>query len=218
MGKRFSEVLRAQAEPIWEAIFAHPFLRELEAGILSLERFRFYICQDFRFLAGFARAVAMALSKAPDSETMLLLSERVPVPVERGMHRKLFSMLDIDEAEAEIVELAPTNRAYVNHLLSTAAMGSVNETAAALLPCPWTYHEIGQRLGEFNHAIYKTWASIYQQGFLAASVEAWRSLVNAAPRETGDTQLRHMEETFLTSSRYEYMFWEMAYCQETWPV
>lgn len=49
-------------------------------------------------------------------------------------------------------------------------------------------------------------------------MEAWRSLVDAAPREAGDTQLRHMEEAFLTSSRYEYMFWEMAYRQETWPV
>jgi thiaminase (transcriptional activator TenA) len=27
-----------------------------------------------------------------------------------------------------------------------------------------------------------------------------------------------MEEAFLTSSRYEYLFWEMAWRLETWPV
>jgi thiaminase/transcriptional activator TenA len=27
-----------------------------------------------------------------------------------------------------------------------------------------------------------------------------------------------MEASFLTSSRYEYLFWEMAWSRETWPV
>jgi thiaminase/transcriptional activator TenA len=27
-----------------------------------------------------------------------------------------------------------------------------------------------------------------------------------------------MEESFLTSSRYEYLFWEMAWSRQTWPV
>jgi len=44
------------------------------------------------------------------------------------------------------MEPAPTNRAYINHLRSTATRGSVGDAAAALLPCPGTYHEIGQRL------------------------------------------------------------------------
>ena len=27
-----------------------------------------------------------------------------------------------------------------------------------------------------------------------------------------------MQDAFLTSSRYEYMFWEMAYQRRTWPL
>ena len=27
-----------------------------------------------------------------------------------------------------------------------------------------------------------------------------------------------MEEAFVTSSRYEYLFWEMCYSMERWPV
>ena len=58
MDARFSDTLRAtSAEPVWTAIFAHPFLKELAAGTLSEETFRFYICQDCLFLEGFARAV-----------------------------------------------------------------------------------------------------------------------------------------------------------------
>lgn len=218
MAGQFSDTLRARAEPIWRAIFAHPFLKELEAGTLPEETFRFYVSQDFRFLEGFARAVAIALSKAPDSDALLLLSKRVPVPVEREMHRGLLSLLQMDEGEAERTELAPTNRAYVNHLISTATLGGVGEAAAALLPCPWTYHEIGQRLGELSHPIYRAWASIYRQGLLTESVEAWRWLVAEAAKEAGEAQRRRMEDAFLTSSRYEYLFWEMAWHKERWPV
>ena len=218
MSARFSDSLRATARPIWEAIFSHPFLSQLEAGTLAEETFRFYICQDYHFLEGFARTVAIALSKAPDSEALLLVSKRVPVPIERELHKSLFSMLEIDEGDAEGMEPAPTNRAYVNHLLSTATLGSIGDAAAALLPCPWTYHEIGQQLGQTDHPIYKSWASVYQQGFLAESVEAWRLLLDRAAADAEEAQRKRLQQAFLSGSRYEYMFWEMAYQRETWPL
>ena len=31
-------------------------------------------------------------------------------------------------------------------------------------------------------------------------------------------ELRAVEEAFVTSARYEYLFWEMAWKLETWPV
>lgn len=212
----FSALLRDSARPIWTAIFDHPFLKELEAGTLPEESFRFYICQDYHFLEGFARAVAIALSKAPDSESLLLLSRRVPVPVERALHRRLFAMLGIDEGRAAQAPLAPTTRAYVNHLIATAALGDVGAAAAAILPCPWTYHEIGHRLGEVGHPLFREWAAIYKEGLLEESVQAWRSLLDLAGRE--ERHRARMEAAFLLSSRYEYLFWEMAYRRETWPI
>jgi len=86
------------------------------------------------------------------------------------------------------------------------------------LPCPWTYHEIGQQLGQTDHPIYKSWAFVYQQGFLAESVEAWRLLLDRAAADAGEAQRRRMQHAFLTSSRYEYMFWEMAHQRETWSL
>lgn len=213
----FSHQLRERVDPIWAAIFEHPFLRELAAGTLPEEAFRFYLCQDYHFLEGFARAVAIALAKAPDSESLLLLSKRVPVPVERALHRQLFTLLGIDQQEVERTALAPTTRAYVNHLIATASLGDVSEAVAAILPCPWTYQEIGRRLGDIGHPIFREWATIYKEGLLDESVRAWRSLLDkAGEHERGRWQ--RLEDAFVTSSRYEYLFWEMAYHRETWPV
>ena len=54
----FSEQLRAEAEPLWSSIFSQPFLREIKDGTLPLEKFRYYLAQDYLYLEGFARTVA----------------------------------------------------------------------------------------------------------------------------------------------------------------
>ena len=48
------------------------------------------------------------------------------------------------------------------------------------------------------------------RGFLAKKVEAWRLLLDRAAADAEEAQRRRMEDAFLTSSRYELLFWEMA--------
>ena len=60
-----------------------------------------------------------------------------------------------------------------------------SETAAALLPCPWTYHEIGQRLAPVTHPLYAEWAAFYIGGGLAESVRAWTELVEHTAATAG---------------------------------
>jgi thiaminase/transcriptional activator TenA len=36
--------------------------------------------------------------------------------------------------------------------------------------------------------------------------------------ESGPASRARMTEHFVTTSRYEWMFWEMGYRQEAWPV
>ena len=65
MTQSFSETLRQDALRIWGKIFTHPFIREIQAGELPLDKFRYYVIQDFHYLEGFGRVVSIALSKAP---------------------------------------------------------------------------------------------------------------------------------------------------------
>jgi len=37
-------------------------------------------------------------------------------------------------------------------------------------------------------------------------------------KTAGKEEKRRMEESFVISSRYEWMFWEMAWKEEKWPV
>ena len=218
MSESFSATLRAEADQIWKRILDNPFLKEVQEGTLPLEKFRFYLAQDFLYLEGFGRTVALALAKAPDSRNLELLSHRVMTPVERPLHQKLLALVGLTVSEVEQSAHAPTNLAYINHMVKTAALGGLGVTAAALLPCPWSYHEIGSRLEPVEHPVYSQWVSAYNEGLLEVSTAAWRGFLDQEAEEAGPRERQAMREAFLTSCRYEYMFWQMAYGQESWPV
>ena len=213
----FSEELRRDLDSVWERIFSHPFLKEVQAGSLPLEKFRYYVIQDYHYLEGFGRSVSIALSKGPDTETLRKLARRVTTPIERPLHARMFELLEIEQEEVDRVGPSPTNLAYVNHMITTAASGGVGEAAAALLPCPWSYHELGNRLSLPDHPVYNAWVEAYHSGILEESTAAWRDLVDTFAEEGGPTVRESMRQAFLTSSRYEYLFWTMAYNMETWP-
>ena len=113
---------------------------------------------------------------------------------------------------------SPTNTGYVNHMLATASRHGLGPTAAALLPCPWTYHMLREEVGKSEHLLYGQWTSFYVAGFLEGSVEAWRSFVDRMAHYASPAELDAMRQAFLTSSRYEYMFWDAAYRREQWPL
>ena len=214
----FSEGLRLEAEPIWRRIFAHPFLREIKDGTLPLATFQYYLGQDYLYLEGFARSVALILAKAPDSETLEELAKRVLTPVERPLHHRLLAAAGLTIADAQQAVASPTNAGYVNHMLATAGREGLGPAAAALLPCPWTYHLLREELGASEHPLYGQWTQFYVSGLLEDSVAAWRGFVDRQARLAGTEELAAMRQAFLTSSRYEFMFWDAAYRREQWPV
>ena len=145
-GQSFSAYLWNQASYVWEAVSEHPFLSELQDGTLPVEKFRYYILQDYLYLGGFGRAAAAALAQAPDTESAVRLLKRVTTPVERPLHGALFDALGVSEEEAEASSPSPTNLAYMNHIEVSMDMGGLACGVAALLPCPRIYHEVGKIL------------------------------------------------------------------------
>ena len=160
----------------------------------------------------------MALAKAPDSETLEELSHRVLTPVERPLHHKLLAEAEVTLTSIYEVGPSPTNTAYVNHMIKTASLYGLGPTAAALLPCPWTYHLLKDEVGASDHPLYSQWTEFYVAGFLENSVAAWRKFVDQAALTAGPGELNDMRRAFITSSQYEYMFWEAALSRESWPI
>ncbi len=215
-----SERLRQRADPIWQKIFSHPFVTGIGLGTLPLDKFRFYIRQDYVFLIDYSRLLALAVAKAPDLTSMGRFASLLDATLNRemAMHRSFAAKLGIGEEELAQTQAAPVTYAYTRHLLGVAALGSFEDIVAALLPCQWSYCDIGQTLASRgkprSSPFYAEWVDMYASEDFATLARWLRSLLDFAS-EADEERLSHL---FLTSSRYEYLFWEMADRMEEWPI
>jgi thiaminase/transcriptional activator TenA len=220
---RPTDELRALADPIWRAQHAHPFVRGIGDGSLAVERFEHWVRQDYRFLIEYCRLFGLAAARAPDLETLSRFADllHATARTEMDLHRAYAREFGIAPAELEREPMAPTTRAYTDFLIRVAATGDVAELVAALLPCMWGFAEIGQGLkarGLPAEPRYAKWVEMYADPQFGALADWCRELVDRLAAGVPDAQRRRIEEAFLTSSRYEYLFWEMAWRRETWPV
>ncbi len=220
----FSDELRSKASPIWDKEKLHPFVRGIGDGSLSLNRFAYYMRQDYIFLIEYCRVLAMAVAKARSLKDMgwfaTLLHETLSTEME--LHRSFCQEIGIGRQELEETLPSPTTMAYTRHLTSTAFSGSLGELAASILPCQWGYCEISQTLAAggapTSQPHYAKWIDMYNSSEFAQLADFLRHLLDRLAKESGSQELRRMEDAFLTSSRYEYQFWDAAYRMEQWPV
>jgi thiaminase (transcriptional activator TenA) len=221
--KPLSVQLRELGDPIWEAQHAHPFVRGIGDGTLDPARFGHWLRQDYLYLIDYAKLIATAVLRAPDLETTTTCAGLLHgiMQTEMDLHRSYAAGFGITTADLKREVKAPTCQGYTDFLLRVATTGDFTELLAALLPCIWGYAEIGQRLaarGMPDDARYAAWIEMYA-GEEFAALGAWcRDLVDRSGAGLPDRAIRRMEEAFITSSRYELAFWEMAWTGERWAV
>ncbi|MCZ6800256.1 MAG: thiaminase II, partial [Nitrospirae bacterium] len=65
---------------------------------------------------------------------------------------------------------------------------------------------------------YRDWLLMYGSPEFAAVTKWMRALIDQEAKHAGKREQERMIEAFVTSSRYEWMFWEMAWKEEQWPI
>ena len=220
---KFTDELRLAAAPIWEADLKHPFVRGIADGSLPREMFKFYLIQDYLFLLDYSRVFAHGVIKAPDEATMAMFADLLngTLNTEMDLHRGYCEKFSISPAEMEAAPIAPTTHAYTRHILNVAETGTLADLVAGVLPCQWGYAEIGTTLAEQGGSpepLYQQWIDMYASAEFLAYGEWLRGLLNSLAAEYSSSEKERIKNNFLLSSRYEYLFWEMAYTQEEWKI
>jgi thiaminase/transcriptional activator TenA len=216
---RFSDELRRDADELWEAQLAHPFVRGVADGTLSQERFQHFVRQDYLFLIEYARLLALGCARAPELEHMQRLAALASEVLEKEMdlHRSFAAEWRISSEQLLAERPAPTTRGYTDFLLRTATVGDFAELVAALLPCMWGYSWLGRRLADGprpGDERLARWIEMYASDEFAELAEWCRDVTDAVAADIGPSLRARMREAFLTSSRYELAFWDMAWREE----
>ena len=205
------------ARPIWEACHAHPFVTGIGDGTLEVEKFRYFMLQDYLYLFDYARVFAWGVVKARSPELMRFFSANVDAILggEMKIHRAYMARLGITEEQVFAVRPALPNLSYTNYMLSAAAAGGPAEIVAAILACSWSYAEIGTRLaarpGALEHPFYGEWVQGYSSEEYQETNRALVERMDALAAGCSEEEYRRLEEIFVACSRYELGFWEMAW-------
>jgi thiaminase/transcriptional activator TenA len=218
-----SASLREHCRGDWETLIGHPFVAELASGTLPLERFRFYIEQDILFLDSYARAIGFASGRASSHEELVELTAQLAAVVqteiesERALLRRVEDLLGTDPALDAHVEPSATTVAYSSFLLATAARGDALDVMTAMLPCAWSYADIGRRyLHEaVEHPVYSDWLRLFGSGDYPVYVERRLASFDRFAARAAPARHDRLVELFSTATRLERAFWDMAYKEET---
>jgi thiaminase/transcriptional activator TenA len=219
---RFTADLWRSIEETYVAILCHPFLTGLTDGSLPRQSFQFYAVQDALYLREFARALSIAAARAPQEDWIIMFNEHAAgaLKVERMLHESFFKAFGLSPAEVASTSLAPTNLAYTSYLLAVAYAAPFHEVIAALLPCYWIYWEVGKELerGGSPDPLYARWIGTYASEEFGGLVRAVIDATDATAERLQEDERSAMRRHFLVTSRYEWMFWEMGYRRESWPI
>ena len=209
--------LHDAAAPVWEACLRHPFVTGIGDGTLDMEKFRYFMLQDYLYLFDYARVFALGVVKARDPELMRVFAANVDAILggEMKIHRAYMKRLDITEEQVFSIKPALANLSYTNYMLSVAQTGGPMEIVASILACSWSYAEIGQALaaipGAAEHPFYGEWIRGYASEEYAATNQTLIELMDSLAADAGEEQLAYLTDVFVNCSRYELGFWDMAW-------
>lgn len=205
-----------------QAIHDLPFNRELTAGTLAPERFRFYIEQDSLYLRRYSRVLAACAAKAPTQRAVEVFANSAhgAIVVEQSMHAGFLDRFGLAPDELASAVMSPVCQAYTDFLVAAAFEQPYAVAVAAVLPCFWVYWDVGQAI---NAAAtpdnpFQPWIDTYADPAFGDAVEQVKALTDEAAAAASDTDRHAMHHAFRRSTEYEWLFWDSAYTQQRWPT
>ncbi|PRM89723.1 thiaminase II [Aliarcobacter cryaerophilus] len=214
----FSRQLKQKAIKVWEDGYNHPFVQELGAGTLDKDKFKFYLLQDYLYLLEYAKVFALALTKADDEKMLGNLSAitKATLVDEMKLHHLYMKEFGISDEEVKNVRASLFNRTYTANMLATSLKGDLAHTLATVFPCAWTYCDYGKRLKEqykdtLENNFYKSWIDTYSSSEFEDSFEWFYDALDELVKNKTESEKKVVEDIFISSVEFEYMFWEMAY-------
>ncbi|WP_416149113.1 thiaminase II [Salipaludibacillus sp. HK11] len=219
----FTQDLRNETESLFKACYEHPFVQGIAEGNLEKGQLIHYVKQDYEYLNAMIQTRALTMAKCNNRDDMALLNEGIAFILndETHPHNNFCEQAGVDYKDLKGETLAPTAHHYSQYMLQVASNGSLAESLAVALPCPWVYLYIGERIMKEvkpspDHPFYP-WISFYGAQEMPRITKTIDWLDRLAEEATESDRAK-MRTHFLMGCRMEYMFFDMAYTKQTWPL
>jgi thiaminase/transcriptional activator TenA len=229
----FADVLKQYSIETWQKILNHRFIIELSKDTLPVNKFLFYIKQDYYFLGEFSKFLQSAIQKTTNNKIKEWLDSLYlsTVNFEMEMQRQMLSSLEVLSSSSfrpptlnslhtcsatdvhNIIIPSKITLNYTSYLKHTSSAGTFNEIISVMAPCPWTYLEIAQQLSKIpiQNEVYRDWVKFYSSNESRKQVDEIKQVLNMLSQNENEKSKDIMKNHFINACKYELLFWEMAY-------
>ena len=187
-------------------------------GTLDQDKFIFYAQQDSLYLLDYSKVLAIIAAKSDKTERIaqFLKFAEYSIIVEEERHKKLLEQYSIKPDYQKSLACFT----YTNFLLSVAALRSIEEAVASILPCFWIYEKVGSYI--YSHASennpYRDWINAYADEEFKEATDKALAITDEIADQSNNIRREKMKEVFVISTKMEYIFWDSAYKKEQWVV
>ena len=145
---KLSQKIAVLAEKLWPRYLCHPFITHMADGTLPLEKFRYYMLQDYLYLRDYTKILAAILQKADTFEQIRFLSGEIESTLGETYRTHIPYMQRLGITEEEICQAHThiDNCAYSHYMLCETQNGNVLTGLVALLNCSWSYAYIAEQM------------------------------------------------------------------------
>ena len=214
---KWSDKAWQATEKIYNEIIILPFIKDLMNGVLSDERFNFYLVQDALYLNDYSKLlmnIAVKLQKPEHIEAFLKFAED-GIAVERALHASFLKGYIPSKSE-----MTPTCKLYTSYLISSLTHPRVEISLAAALPCFWIYQKVGEYIyaNSKENNKFQNWINAYSEEAFLISVQKAIEICNEVVADCNENLQQEMTDAFVWASKMEWMFWDSAYKLEKWAI
>ena len=217
---RPSQYVYEKAKTLWQDCCHHPFVEEMAHGTLEKDKFRFYMIQYALYLNSYAKVFAWGMIKSQTEADIRAFATLLQSALEEESenHHAYLAQLQLTPEILASASPSLTTESYTSYMLKVASEDGPAEIAAAVLACSWSYAIIGSYAASFPGGladpIFAHWIQTYISEAYQATNDATIALFDRLASHYCQTQLEHLSQIVENCSRYEWLFWEMAWKKE----
>lgn len=223
----FSHSLLEQSEPILQKIHAHPFVCSLKNGDLPLEKYRYYMIQDYLYLGQYAKCFEIGLERGKDLQFLQICKHYLDRmrTFELQVHTKAFVNLHITTEDLDQAVQNPSSRTYTDYMIEQCQNGGEKEIITAILACAASYEQIAdemvrQKPESLDHEVYGEWVSQYASDSYGNENTVLFDLLDRLVDQSAskgsramgnDPSLQVLRNIYQTCMEHELAFWQAAW-------
>ncbi|MBL1435273.1 MAG: TenA family protein [Rhodobacteraceae bacterium] len=212
---RATDTLKQSVQSDWDAATDHPFCKGLANGSLPLEKMRWYLVQDYKFVDQFVRLLATAIAHAPT------LADGIPAAqflglvtsTENTYFLRSFEAMGVSEADQNVAA-APATAAFQGLMIEARTSGRYEQMLAVLIVAEWSYLTWENRYKTYDENLpfwFSEWIDLHTGEGFEAVVAYLRTQFDSIWEGLDDQQQTRAAAIFRKAVLCERAFFDAAF-------